>query len=308
MVNVASLITEITRPTKEIPMEESIRKARAIMEAMPFIRKFNGNTIVIKYGGHAMDDPAMKEKTILDFTLMKLVGIRPIIVHGGGPHITDLMKRLGKEAVFVEGHRITDNETMDITEMVLSGHLNKDIAAQLNLQGANAVGISGRDANLIVAKKKTDKSGKGVDLGQVGEIDRVNTEILIALTQGGYLPVVSPVAVGEDGLAYNVNADTAAGAIAAQMRARRLIYMTDVRGIYEDLKDESSFIQSLNEKRLEQLKKDGRISEGMIPKIESAFAALKSGVEKVHVIDGRIEHSLILELFTEEGIGTEIVL
>ncbi len=289
-------------------MEESIRKARAIMEALPYIRKFYGSTVVIKYGGHAMDDPAMKEKVILDFVLMKLVGIRPIIVHGGGPHITDLMKRLGKEAVFIEGHRITDRETMDITEMVLSGHLNKDIVALLNRQGANAIGLSGRDANLILAKKKTDKSGKNVDLGQVGEIVRVNSEVLISLTQSGYLPVVSPVAVGDDGLAYNVNADTAAGAIAAQMKARRLIYMTDVRGIYEDLKDESTFIHSLDEKRLQELTGAGRISEGMIPKIASAFESLRKGVEKVHIIDGRIEHSLLLELFTEEGIGTEIVL
>lgn len=289
-------------------MEEPIRKARAIIESLPYIRKFNGSAIVIKYGGHAMDDPEMKEKVIQDFTLMKLVGIRPIIVHGGGPHITNLMKKLGKEAVFIEGHRITDRETMDITEMVLSGHLNKDIVALLNKQGANAVGLSGRDAGLILARKKEDKSGKGVDFGQVGEIVRVNPEILISISQNGYLPVISPVAAGDDGLAYNVNADTAAGAIAAQMKARRLIYMTDVRGIYEDLKDESTFIHSLNEKRLAELREAGKINEGMIPKMESAFAALRKGVEKVHVIDGRIEHSLLLELFTEEGVGTEIVL
>lgn len=289
-------------------MDAYLQKARAIMEALPYIKKFSGSTIVIKYGGHAMDDPELKEKVILDLILMRLVGIRIVLIHGGGPHITDMMKRLGKEAEFLDGHRVTDSDTMDITEMVLSGHINKDIVARINSNGGKAIGISGRDGNLIKAKKKTDNSGQGLDFGQVGEIESVNPELLISLTQGGYLPVVSPVAGNEDGHAYNVNADTAAGYIAGELAARRMIFMTDVKGLFKDVNDPASFIQSLKEKEAVKLKQEGVIQGGMIPKIDSALYAIRKGVEKAHILDGRVEHALLLELFPEAGVGTEITI
>lgn len=289
-------------------MEKFIEKARVLVEALPYIKNFNGSMMVVKYGGNAMEDEAIKQQVMLDFILMKLVGIRLIVVHGGGPHITSMMQRLGKEAVFIQGHRHTDQETMEITEMVLSGAVNKEIVSHINRNGGKAVGLSGKDAGMLLAHKKKDQSGLGVDYGLVGEIEEVNTDLLITLTQSGYIPVVSPVAMGEDGLTYNINADTAAAAIAKALKARRLLYMTDIRGIYEDIQDESSFLESINEKKAEQMKKTGKISKGMLPKIDASLAALKAGVEKVHIIDGRVEHSLLLELFTEAGVGTEIVL
>jgi acetylglutamate kinase len=289
-------------------MQGHIEKARVLMEALPYIKKFWGSTVVVKYGGHAMDDPELKKQVILDFILMKLVGIKLVILHGGGPHISSLMKRLGKEALFIEGHRVTDSETMEITEMVLSGLINKEIVALINSNGGKAVGISGKDGKLIVADKKQDKSGKGLDFGQVGVIRKINPEILLTLTQESFIPVISPVAIGEDGATYNVNADTGAGFIASTIKARRLIYMTDIRGIYEDINDEATFKETLDEKQISDLKSRGAIEGGMIPKIDSALYALKEGVEKVHIIDGRVEHSLLLELFTEGGIGTQIVL
>ena len=287
-------------------MQKYIEKARIIMEALPYIREFSGKTVVVKYGGNAMENAELKEKVIQDIVLLKLIGMNVVVVHGGGPHITGLMEKLGKEAVFIEGHRVTDNETMAITEMVLSGLVNKEIVALVNKNGGKAVGISGKDSSLIVAKKKEDKSGKGLDFGQVGSIVRINPEILSSLTKDGYIPVVSPVAIGEDGQTYNINADTAAGEIAASLKASKLIYMTDIKGIYRDLKDESTFIPSIDEAGVEQLKKDGIITKGMLPKIDSAIRAIKSGVEKVHIIDGRVEHSVLLELLTDAGIGTEI--
>ncbi len=287
-------------------MQKYIEKARIIMEALPYIREFGGKTAVIKYGGNAMDSPELKEKVIQDFVLLKLIGMNVVVVHGGGPHITSLMERLGKEAVFVEGHRVTDAETMDITEMVLSGLINKDIVALANKNGGKAVGVSGKDSNLIVAKKKEDKSGKGLDFGQVGTIVRINPGIIQSLTRDGYIPVISPVAIGEDGKTYNVNADTAAGEIAESLKAEKLIYMTDIRGIYRKLGDESSFIPSIDEQGIAELKKEGIITSGMIPKIDSAVKAIKNGVEKVHIIDGTVEHSVLLELLTDAGIGTEI--
>lgn len=289
-------------------MDLYLERVQAIMEALPYIKKFSGSTVVIKYGGHAMDDPDLKQKVILDFILLKLVGIKCVVVHGGGPHITDLMKKMGKEAIFLEGHRVTDSETMDITEMVLSGHINKEIVAMINSNGGKAVGLSGRDSNLITARKKTDPSGKGLDFGQVGEIDQVDPQLLTSLTDAGFIPIISPVAGSPDGKAYNVNADVAAGSIAAELRARRLIYMTDVKGIYSDFGDESSFLESIREKQIDQLKSEGKITKGMLPKIDSALKALKKGVEKVHIIDGRVEHALLMELFTEAGVGTEIKL
>ncbi len=216
------------------------------------------------------------------------------------------MERLGKEAIFLEGHRVTDRETMEITEMVLSGLLNKELVALINVNGGSAVGLSGKDSNLIVAKKKEDKSGKGLDLGQVGTIVRINPGLLLSLAGDGYIPVVSPVAIGEDGETYNINADTAAGEIALSVKAAKLIYMTDIKGIYRDVNDEASFYTSISEEEVIKLKEAGIITKGMLPKIDSAIKAIKSGVEKVHIIDGRVEHSVLLELLTDAGIGTEI--
>jgi acetylglutamate kinase len=289
-------------------MQSEIDKARVLTEAMPYIRQFYGSTIVVKYGGSAMDDETLKEKVILDFILMKLVGINLVVVHGGGPHITGMMKKLGKEAVFIDGHRVTDDETMEITEMVLSGLINKKIVSLINKNGGKAVGISGKDAMLIEAVKKAGGE-QSVDLGQVGEISRVNPDLLVSLTRDGFIPVISPVGYGtDDGKTYNVNADTAAAHIAAAMKARRVIYMTDVKGLYSEYGDEKSFLESVDEARIKELKKENRIGKGMIPKIDAALYCLKNGAEKVHYIDGRVEHALLLELFTESGIGTEIKL
>jgi acetylglutamate kinase len=288
--------------------KEYIERARTIMEALPYIQTFHGKTIVVKYGGAAMDESALKERIVQDFVLLSLVGVKLVIVHGGGPHITRLMERLGKEAIFVEGHRITDDETMEITEMVLSGLINKEIVSLINSNGGRAVGLSGKDGSLVTAKKKLDKSGKNIDFGLVGTIDCINPEPIITLSNAGYTPVVSPVAIGKDGKSYNMNADTVAGAIAVSLGAERLIYLTDIKGIYRDVKDESTFIPSITESEIVRLKNEGVITKGMLPKIDSAVAALKKGVKKVHIIDGRIEHSVMLELLTDAGVGTEIML
>lgn len=289
-------------------MQKFIEKARIIMEALPYIKEFYGKTIVVKYGGSAMDDEYLKSKSIEDFVLLKLIGINLIIVHGGGPHITSLMNKLGKEAVFIEGYRYTDKETIEITEMVLSGLINKELVALINNQGGKAVGLSGKDSNLIVAEKKLDKSGKNIDFGLVGNIKKINPELLFTLIKDGYIPVISPIGIGEDGDTYNINADVAAAEIAIASKAYRLIYLTDVKGIYRNIEDESSFIPTLKKDDVPSMKKDGIITKGMLPKIDSSIKALENGVEKVHIIDGRIEHSVLLELLTEAGIGTEIVL
>ncbi|URA10948.1 acetylglutamate kinase [Thermospira aquatica] len=282
-------------------MERYIEKARVIMEALPYIREFSKKTVVIKYGGNAMESPQLKELVMQDIALLKLVGINVVIVHGGGPAISEMMQRLGKEPKFVDGYRYTDEETMEITEMVLSGLINKELVAAVNAHGIKAVGLSGKDNRLILAKKKGPK-----DIGMVGEIISIQPEVVQTLIASDYVPVISPVGVGEDGKTYNINADIAAGEIAIALKAYKLIYMTDIRGIYEDINDENSFLSTVNETAINRLKKEKKISEGMIPKIDSALKAVKQGVEKVHIIDGRIEHSLLLELLTDAGIGTEI--
>lgn len=282
-------------------MERYIERARIIMEALPYIREFSGKIVVIKYGGNAMETPALKELVMQDIALLKLVGINVVIVHGGGPAISNMMKRLGKEPRFVDGYRYTDEETMEITEMVLSGFINKELVASVNAHGVKAVGLSGKDNGLILARKKGPK-----DFGLVGEIISIQPEILQTLIAHGYVPVISSVAIGDDGKTYNINADVAAGEIAIALKAYKLIYMTDVKGIYEDVKDENSFLSTVNGTKVHQLTQEKKISEGMIPKIDSALKAVNSGVEKVHIIDGRIEHSLLLELLTDAGIGTEI--
>ncbi|MCX7882357.1 MAG: acetylglutamate kinase [Brevinematales bacterium] len=282
-------------------MERYIEKARIIMEALPYIREFSGKTVVIKYGGNAMESPKLKELVMQDIALLRLIGIQMVIVHGGGPAISEMMKRLGMEPKFVDGYRYTDEETMMITEMVLSGCINKELVAAVNNHGIKAVGLSGKDNRLILARKKGPK-----DIGLVGEIVSIQPGVIETLLAGGYVPVISPVGVGEDGKTYNINADVAAGEIAIALKAYKLIYMTDVKGIYEDIHDEKTFLSTVDEATIQRLKREKKITEGMIPKIDSALKAVKSGVEKVHIIDGRIEHSLLLELLTDAGIGTEI--
>ena len=276
--------------------------AATLIQALPYIRVFAGKTIVIKYGGNAMIDEGLKKAVMRDLVLMRLVGINPILVHGGGPEINEAMKRLGKEPEFVAGRRVTDAETMEIVEMVLTGKTNKSIVAHLNGEGVQAVGLSGKDANLLIATKDTDNG----DIGFVGKIAHVNPEIIHTLTGSGYIPVISSVAVGADGQAYNVNADTAAAALAAALHAEKLILMTDVEGLYRDFSDKSSLMSELTAGEARQWIADGIVDKGMIPKLEACAAAVEDGVPRAHIIDGRREHALLIELFTDTGIGTMV--
>ena len=286
--------------------------ADVLIEALPYIRRFYDRRIVIKYGGAAMEDETLIHSVMEDIVLMKYVGIRPIIVHGGGPRITMWMDKVGKVPEFVQGLRVTDAETVEIAEMVL-GSINKEIVARINQHGGKAIGLSGKDANLILAEKQetqiTDESGQqtDVDLGFVGKIIGVNTESITALDRADYIPVIMPIGVGVDGQTYNINADTMAGEIASAFQAEKLIVLTDTRGILHDLSDASSLISTIHMREVDHLIKDGLIAGGMLPKVEACTTALMGGVYKTHIIDGRIPHSLLLEVFTEGGIGTEIV-
>jgi acetylglutamate kinase len=297
-------------------VERLIKKAEVLLEALPYIRKFRGKTFVIKYGGSAMVNEGLRETFARDVVLLKLVGINPVIVHGGGKHINEMLKRLGISVEFVGGIRKTTEEVMHIVEMVLSGDINKDIVALINKHSGEkiyAVGLSGRDGRLLVAKKIdssyfSEKLGieppEG-DIGLVGEVQRVNTELIDTLLEKNYIPVIAPIGVGENGEAYNINADIAASEVAKALKAEKLIYLTDTEGV----KDKGgNLIKKLKDDRIEELIKDGTIAGGMIPKVRSAISALKGGVKKVHIIDGRLPHSILLEIFTDEGVGTEITL
>jgi acetylglutamate kinase len=274
-----------------------------LIEALPYLRRFYGKTIVVKYGGNAMIDEMLKEQVMQDIALLRYVGIRPILVHGGGPEISALMKQMGHEPTFVGGLRVTDAATMEIVEMALAGKLNKGIVALLNRQGMQAVGLSGKDANLIVARKMQSPQG---DLGFVGEIMRVNARLLHLLADEGFIPVVCSVAIGEDGQTYNVNADHAAGAIAAETKAAKLIVLTDVEGLYADFDDKSTLISEMNVARAKAMLASGAAEKGMIPKLEACVTAIEGGVERAHLIDGRTPHAIMIELFTDSGIGTMI--
>lgn len=288
------------------------RTAEVLIEALPYIRRFYDRQIVIKYGGAAMDDETLIQSVMQDIVLMRYVGIRPIIVHGGGPRITAWMDRVGKVPEFVQGLRVTDAETVEIAEMVL-GSINKEIVSHINLHGGKAIGLSGKDANLILAEKQhtqiTDENGQeiDVDLGFVGKIIGVNTESVTALDKGGYIPVIAPIGVGVDGQTYNINADTMAGEIASAFQAEKLIMLTDTRGILRNLSDNASLIPTIRMREVDELVNNGCIAGGMLPKVEACTTALMGGVYKTHIIDGRIPHSLLLEVFTEGGVGTEIV-
>lgn len=294
-------------------LEALSQRVQTLIEALPYIREFYGKTIVVKYGGHAMENESVKYAVMRDIVLMKYVGIKPVVVHGGGPQISELMERLGKVSQFVNGLRVTDEETVNLAEMVLVGTINKEIVALLNRLGGKAVGISGKDADLIRARKHfahiTDKE-RGeldVDIGFVGEITRINPQIIQVLESQGFIPVIAPIGVDEDGQTYNINADTAAGEIAAALHAEKLIMLSDVRGVFRDKDDESTLISTIRLSEEPALRAAGVFTSGMLPKIEACIRALKGGVRKTHIIDGRIPHSILLEVFTDGGIGTQLV-
>jgi acetylglutamate kinase len=284
-----------------------IQSAEVLLEALPYIQSFLGKTLVIKYGGAAMEHAALKEKFARDVILLRLVGIRPVIVHGGGPQIGALMKRLGKEPRFVGGMRVTDSETVEIVEMVLVGKINKEIVGLINLHGGRAVGLSGKDAGLIRARKRLHRGADGelVDIGLVGEVEGINPEPIRLLEEHGMIPVIAPVGVGAGGETYNINADLVAGDIAAALRAEKLIHLTDVQGINGE---DGQLVSTLARPEVERLIKAKVIEGGMLPKVESALRALEGGAVKAHIIDGTVPHAILLEVFTREGIGTEIVL
>ena len=294
-------------------MDELVKKADILIEALPYIRRFSGKTIVIKYGGSAMEQESLKHSVMQDIVLLKYIGMQPVVVHGGGAQISGWMKRIGKEAEFVQGLRVTDRETIEIAEMVLAGAINKEIVSLINQHGGSAVGLCGKDANLIRASKHVarivDELGgtSTVDLGFVGDIAEVHPEVIIALDQAGYVPVIAPSGVGEDGCTYNINADITAGEIAAALQAEKLILLTNQRGILRKMDDEATLISTIKVDDIEQLIAAGVISTGMLPKVEACVTALKHGVKKTHIIDGRISHAILLEVFTSEGIGTEII-
>jgi acetylglutamate kinase len=275
-------------------------KSHVLAEALPYIREFSGKTVVIKYGGHAMEDPALADLFAQDVVLMRLVGMHPVVVHGGGPQISDLMRRLGKEPEFHEGLRVTDAETVEIARMALVGKVNRDVVAAINQHGSYAVGLSGEDAGLIQVEQHDER------LGYVGAIRHIDPSILDRLVREELIPVVATIGMGEEGQAYNVNADTVAGAIAEALGAEKLVYLTDVAGVYSDFPDPDSLVSRIDADGLEALIADGRVSEGMIPKLTSCVHALRNGVTRAHVLDGRLPHALLLEFFTREGIGTMV--
>ncbi len=276
--------------------------AETLIQALPYIQQYAGKTVVVKYGGNAMLDDTLKAAVMQDIVLMHTVGIKPLLVHGGGPEISDAMQRMGKTPEFVGGLRVTDAETMEIVEMVLTGKTNKGIVSHLSRQGALAVGLSGKDGNLIVAERETTKG----DIGFVGRVVAVNPALIHTLTAAGYIPVISSVAIGHDGASYNVNADTVAGELAAALGASKLVMMTDVDGIYQDFADKDSLISQMTVKDARQLLTDGAAERGMIPKLEACVTALTGGVPRAHIVDGRLPHALLIEMFTDEGIGTMI--
>ncbi|MDK2918871.1 MAG: acetylglutamate kinase [Candidatus Petromonas sp.] len=282
-------------------------KIQILMEALPYIKKFSGKTFVIKYGGSIMKNEEAKKAFIEDIVLMKLVGIKIVIVHGGGPNISELLEKLNIETKFVSGLRVTDEQTMEVVEMVLSGKVNKNLTRELCSHGIKAMGISGIDGNLIEAKPKDMyKEGIKIDLGCVGEVANVNTKLLIELLENEYLPVISPVGSDINGGVYNINADYVASAISSALEAEKLIFLTDIKGIYRDINDPSSFVSKLSIKEAQKYIDEGIIQGGMIPKTECSIKAIQSGTKNVHLIDGRMNHSLLLEIFTDDGIGTMI--
>jgi len=290
-------------------MDQSIAKAEVLLEALPYIRRFSGKTVVIKYGGHAMENEELKETFAQDVVLLKYVGINPVIVHGGGPQIGELLSQLGIPSQFVGGMRVTDRATMDVVEMVLVGKINKEIVALINRHGGRAVGLSGKDGDLLLARKLhvvLEEHGKRsrVDMGMVGEIRAVNATVIETLDRGDFIPVIAPVGVGEKGETYNINADLVAGKVAEALHAEKLILLTDVEGIRGP---DGALRPSVDAEEAMQMIRDGTITGGMIPKVHCCIEALRGGVRKTHIIDGRVRHAVLLEIFTKEGVGTEVV-
>ena len=290
---------------------DHVRQAHTLIEALPYIQLFANKTIVVKYGGHAMTDEALRDSFARDIVLLQCVGMHPVVVHGGGPQIDAIMQRMGISARFEAGLRVTDAATMEVVDMVLGGKLNKEIVATINLHGGQAIGLSGKDANLITAAKKqlyraVTPGGppQPVDIGLVGEVKSVNTSIIHTLENSGFIPVIAPTGVGANGESYNINADTAAGDIAAALQAERLLFLTDVEGI---LDRDKKLLPSLDRQAVARLQDEAVIDGGMLPKVEACLRALDGGVAKTHVIDGRVPHAVLLELFTDRGVGTEIV-
>ena len=291
-------------------MKHLIDKANTLMEALPYIRRFSGKTFVIKYGGHAMSDERLKESFALDVIMLRSLGINTVIVHGGGPQINATLKRYGIVSEFVRGMRVTDDDTMSVVEMVLVGQVNKEVVGYLNQHGGRAVGLCGKDGTLLLSRKLLqevtgdDGTVEQIDIGYVGDVVKVNTDLIRVLEQGGYLPVIAPVGVGPEGESYNINADLVAGRVAAALNAEKLILLTDTPGV---LDSEKKLIPNICVAEMHRLIEEESITGGMIPKVVCCADALKEGVKKAHIIDGRVEHAVLLEIFTDVGIGTEIV-
>ncbi len=292
-------------------MRASIERAKVLVESLPYIQEFRRKTVVIKFGGHAMVDDNLKKQFALDVILMKHIGINPVIVHGGGPQINKFLDRLDIKPNYVQGMRVTDGETMDVVEMVLVGKVNKEIVGLINHCGGKAVGLSGRDGDLVCARKlqmnsipEDNAPPELIDLGRVGRVTQVNPSVLQSLEREEFIPVIAPVGVGEDGQAYNINADLVAGAIAGELNAAKLILLTDVAGVKDK---EDNLLTTIRKQDLESLIADGTVAGGMIPKVRCCGDALKNGVAKTHIVDGRVEHAILLEMFTHEGVGTQII-
>ncbi len=293
-----------------LDLDTAMSNARVLSEALPYIRRFSGKTIVIKYGGNAMTEESLKNGFARDVVLLKLVGLNPVVVHGGGPQIGELLKRLGKESQFIEGMRVTDRETMDVVQMVLGGLVNKEIVSLINQQGGKAVGLTGKDADFIRARQLKFKRNAPemstpeiIDIGHVGEVDEINGAVVDMLMHGDFIPVIAPIGVGADGQSYNINADVVAGKLAECLNAEKLILLTNTPGL---LDKEGKVLTGLSSIKVDELISDGTIYGGMLPKIRCALEAVHAGVRSAHIIDGRVEHALLLEIFTNEGVGTLI--
>jgi acetylglutamate kinase len=297
----------MSTPLAELKDVSPAVKAEVLAQALPYIKKYHGKTIVIKYGGNAMTEDRLKEGFARDVILLKLVGMNPVVVHGGGPQIDDALKKVGKAGTFIQGMRVTDEETMEVVEWVLGGEVQQDIVMLINHFGGQAVGLTGKDGGLIHARKmmipSKEKPGEMLDIGFVGEIDSINPAVVKALQDDAFIPVISPIGFGEDGQAYNINADLVAGKMAEILKAEKLVMMTNIPGVMDK---SGNLLTDLTAREIEGLFADGTISGGMLPKISSALDAAKSGVNSVHIIDGRIEHSLLLEILTEQAFGTMI--
>ena len=287
-------------------------QVQTLIEALPYLRDFKDKTIVVKYGGNAMLNDQIKNKVLQDIVFLQCAGMRPVVVHGGGPEITAMLMQAGKKSEFVSGLRVTDAESVGIAEMALVGKINTDLVARLNTLGGRAVGLNGKDANLVQAKKHlADVYENGevnlVDIGYVGNVEHVNTDLIEVLLANGFIPVIAPTGVGSSGETYNINADSVAGEIAGALKAEKLLVLTDVRGIYSDYRDESSFISTLTFEKAQELIIRGKIDGGMIPKVRACITALSGGAKKTHIIDGRAEHTILMEIFSDKGVGTEVV-